>query len=337
MKRKLINSSQVVHAAICLLWLAGTLAVSAATEEKINRRFSVHPDGTLVVEVDFGSLDISTNATSEVVVDVWRKIGRSKKADEEAFLRDNPVTFSQDGDTVTIRAQHDSKVTQSWFSRVRNQNEAKYTITVPAQFNASLRTGGGGIAVADLTGETKAHTGGGGLSLSRLHGPIEGNTGGGGIHAADCSGAIKLNTGGGGVEVIGGSGSLNARTGGGGVTVRRFDGVADLKTGGGGIALENVTGKVEGSTGGGGIDLVLPTELAETVNVSTAGGGISVRVPETTAFNLDAHTSGGGVTSELPVTSPGKPVPGRLEGPVNGGGKAVVLRSGGGNIHLKKL
>jgi hypothetical protein len=28
---------------------------------------------------------------------------------------------------------------------------------------------------------------------------------------------------------------------------------------------------------------------------------------------------------------------GHLEGPVNGGGKSVQLRSGGGSIHLKKL
>jgi hypothetical protein len=28
---------------------------------------------------------------------------------------------------------------------------------------------------------------------------------------------------------------------------------------------------------------------------------------------------------------------GRLQGPVNGGGKVVELRSGGGSIHLKKI
>jgi hypothetical protein len=33
----------------------------------------------------------------------------------------------------------------------------------------------------------------------------------------------------------------------------------------------------------------------------------------------------------------GKMEEGRLQGPVNGGGKAVQLRSGGGSIHLKKL
>jgi hypothetical protein len=52
---------------------------------------------------------------------------------------------------------------------------------------------------------------------------------------------------------------------------------------------------------------------------------------------LDAKTSGGSVSTELPVTVVGEIEHGRLQGPVNEGGKSVQLRSGGGNIHLKKL
>ena len=52
---------------------------------------------------------------------------------------------------------------------------------------------------------------------------------------------------------------------------------------------------------------------------------------------LDAATSGGGVTSDLPVTVSGKIARDHLKGPVNGGGKPVVLRSSGGSIHVKKL
>src|SRR5512137_2124245 len=86
-----------------LLLFIGSVAAQAATEERIDQRFQVQPGGTVVVDVDFGSIDVSTKATSEVVVEVWRKIGRRKKADEEAFLRENPVAFTQEGNTVTIR------------------------------------------------------------------------------------------------------------------------------------------------------------------------------------------------------------------------------------------
>jgi hypothetical protein len=59
-----------------LLFLISAAAAQAATEEKLHQQYSAQPGGKVVVEVDFGSIDISTNATSEVVVDVWRKIGR---------------------------------------------------------------------------------------------------------------------------------------------------------------------------------------------------------------------------------------------------------------------
>src|SRR4051812_23246459 len=98
MKReKFINSALLValFGSIVLPSVSGT--ARAATEEQINKKFSVKPGGTVVVDIDFGSIEVSTNATSEVIVDVWRKVGRSSKSAEEQFLKDNPVKFSQDG------------------------------------------------------------------------------------------------------------------------------------------------------------------------------------------------------------------------------------------------
>src|SRR5438094_2631096 len=50
---------------IPLLLFAGWLAVSAETEEQINKRFAVHPSGKLVADVAFGSTDISLHAGSD--------------------------------------------------------------------------------------------------------------------------------------------------------------------------------------------------------------------------------------------------------------------------------
>jgi len=94
--------SLAVRIVPCLLFVV-SLAAQAATEEQINKRFTASPGGTVVVDVDFGSINVSTNAGSEVVVDVWRKVSRSSKSDEEKFLRDNPVKFDQEGGTVTIK------------------------------------------------------------------------------------------------------------------------------------------------------------------------------------------------------------------------------------------
>jgi DUF4097 and DUF4098 domain-containing protein YvlB len=318
-----------------LLLVLTALAAVAATEEQLNKRFTVQPEGKLVVDVDFGSIDVTTHGSGEVVVDVWRKITRRNKADEEKFLQDHPVTFSQDGNTVTVRSRRE-EVSQ-WSSSGRSRTEAKYTITVPAQFNAQLKTSGGGIAVSNLAGEVKANTSGGGLRFARLRGPLDGDTSSGGIHMTDCEGKLKIHTSGGGIDVGGGSGSLEGHTSGGSVRVKAFQGDAHVGTSGGGLAIENVLGQVEGSTSGGSVSGVLPSPLQGNVKLSTSSGGVTVVVPADAAFDLDASTSAGRVSSDLPVTVVGKMARDRLKGTVNGGGNSVVLRSSAGSIRLKKL
>jgi hypothetical protein len=315
--------------------LASCLTVGAETKEQINKSFGVQPGGKLVMDVDFGSIEITTNATGEVTIDVRRKVWRHNKADEEQFLQEHPVTMTQDGNTVTISSKGKNKNSHWWSGSQRT--EAKYTITVPAQFNAQVRTAGGGVTISDLTGEVKAGTSGGGFKFSRLHGNLNGETSGGSIRVADCEGTLKVNTSGGGIDVSGGGGSLDGSTSGGSVDVKDFHGPAHVETSGGGISLANVTGRVNGSTSGGSITARLSSETAEDVHFETSGGGVTVQVPESWAFNLDAATSGGGVSSDLPVTVVGKTERSSLKGSVNGGGKSMFLRTSGGSIHVKKL
>lgn len=324
----------VMKSILCLL-LVSSSAVLASTEEHIQKTFSLDPGGTLAVDVDFGSIDVVTNSSSEVAVDVWRKVTRSTKAAEEAFLRDNPVKLSQEGTTVTVRSRSSKKL--NWSSGWRNRNEAKYTLRVPARFSAQLNTSGGGISVSDLTGDVKTGTSGGGLRFARLHGPVDGKTSGGGIRINDCEGDITIETSGGGINVLGGSGTLKGHTSGGGVTVKEFAGPATVGTSGGGLTLEKIKGSLSGTTSGGPVQAVLVSPVAGPVTLSTSGGGVTVRVPENAAFNLDAASSGGGVICELPVTVQGKLEHSRIKGVVNGGGEPVTLRSSGGGIHVHKL
>ena len=315
---------------ISFLLLVTSCTALAATEEQFNKTFKVGSGGTLVVDVDFG-----TNAGSEVTLEVWRNITRGTKAKEEAYLSANPVKFFQEGNNITVRFHH--KETLGWFGHWRDRNEAKYTVHVPAQFNARLNSSGGAIAASDLKGEVKADTSGGGLRFTRVQGPISGDTSGGGIHVIDCEGVIKVNTSGGGIEVLGGSGTVEAGTSGGGITVKAFEGPASVDTSGGGITIENVGGKVKGETSGGPINVVLPSPVPGDVTLSTSGGGITVRVPETAGFNLNAETTGGRVSCELPVTVQGKIESDHLIGVVNGAGPTLKLETSGGGIHVKKL
>jgi DUF4097 and DUF4098 domain-containing protein YvlB len=312
-------------------------AALAATEEQTNKTFQVSPGGRLVVDVDFGSIDVTTNSTDAVTVNAWRKVTRGSAEEEQKFLSENPIIFVQDGNTVTVRAHSKVKEKFHWFGGLKNRNEGKYIIQVPAQFNAQLNTSGGGIAASDVTGEVKADTSGGGLQFARLHGPLNGDTSGGSIRVTDCEGPIKIDTSGGGIDVTGGSGTLNGDTSGGSITVKNFKGPASVDTSGGGITIENVRGMVKGDTSGGSIHAVLLSPLPGDVSLETSGGGVTVQVPVNAAFNLDAEATGGGVHCDLPVTVQGKRERDELKGPVNGGGPVVHLETSGGGVHVEKL
>jgi DUF4097 and DUF4098 domain-containing protein YvlB len=329
------NHSIIMKLTLFLLALTSCAAL-AVTEEQTNQTFRVTPGGTLIVDVDFGSIDVATNATDAVAVSVWRKVTRGSAAEEQQFLSDNPVVFVQEGNTVTVRSHAKVREMFHWFSGFRNRSEATYTVQVPARFDARLNTAGGGIAARDVTGEVKANTSGGGLRFERLHGPLNGDTSGGGIRVTDCEGPIKIHTSGGGIEVAGGSGSLDGDTSGGSVTVETFRGSVSVGTSGGGITIENVAGRVRGDTSGGSIHAALLSPVPGEVSLSTSGGGVTVRVPADAAFNLDAETSGGGVHCDLPVTVQGKLEHNRIKGTVNGGGPVVRLETSGGGIQVQK-
>lgn len=325
---------------LSLLWVAAlvgpALVVStyATTEERIQKSVAAPSGGSLVVDVDFGAVEVTTHGAKEVSIDVYRKVVRRSKSAEEEFLKDRPVVISAEDGIITIRSKPKTlrRISWDWGS-----NSAQYTIRVPAEFNARVNTAGGGIKLAGMEGEFTAHTAGGGLTFEGLTGPLEGNTSGGGVQVNHCKGTLKVSTSGGSISARGGAGTLSGSTSGGGVTVKDFQGPASVSTSGGSITVENVQAPVKASTSGGSVTARLPRWNGEEVKLSTSGGGIQVHLPENSPFNLDASTSGGSVNSELPVLVSGKVSRDKLQGPVNGGGNPVHLRSSGGSIAVKKL
>jgi hypothetical protein len=54
-----------------ILLLLTSCAAFAATEEQIKTNISGTAGSTLVVDVDLGSIEVTTNANLEVAVDAW--------------------------------------------------------------------------------------------------------------------------------------------------------------------------------------------------------------------------------------------------------------------------
>ncbi len=287
-------------AAIVSFAILTTLQSQAATTEEINRTLEVEPGGALIIRVDSGQIDVSGKSTSTVEIEISRSIGDSSKEKEENYVAKYPVTIEQDGDQITITQKGGKGSNGFWWFRKGPQIKARYTVSVPDEFNVDLKTSGGSINVHDLTGDVTVNTSGGSIGLEYLHGPTDAHTSGGSIVAERGSGDLKLHTSGGSLTVIAHDGNIN------------------------------------GHTSGGSIKAALLSRPTEDCSLSTSGGSIRVELPADTAVTLDASTSGGSVSSDFDVPGADPKKKNRLSGPINEGGPALHLRTSGGNIRINR-
>jgi DUF4097 and DUF4098 domain-containing protein YvlB len=327
------NSIPIMITRTILLLLIATATASALSEENINQQLDATPGGRLIVDVDFGTIDVSAGTDDNVAVSVHRKIDSNNEAQEKEYLAEAPVTVKKDGNTISVRARRQQKDRDlNWSGRCNM--DARYTIHVPKNFNSELRTGGGEIIGTELTGTMSADTSGGKLRFTHLRGPTGATTSGGSIELSGCEGAVKVDTSGGRIESVDGSGSLDAHTSGGSIVVRNFGGDTKVETSGGRLVFENVNGKITGRTSGGSISARLRSPVPGDVDLETSAGSIEVTVPPDAGLDVEAEASSGRVTSDLPFVGI-RTDREQMKGKINGGGRSLVLRSGAGSISIK--
>ena len=309
-----------------------SLGAAVASEENLSQQIDVAPGGKLVVDVDFGTVQVGVAADGKIDLDAHRMVEFGNDAKEKEYLAATPITVTKDGNVVTVRSRRkESSMNRTCgYSRMN----ASYTLHVPKKFDLDLRTSGGDIAAVDVSGNLKAHTSGGKLEFADLEGTLTADTSGGSIKVEGCRCPIEIKTSGGGISVVNSTGVLHAETSGGRIEVRNLVGDADLETSGGSLILEKIRGKLVGRTSGGSIHTSLPGEVAGDMRLQTSAGNIELAVPENAALEIEARTHVGKVTSELPLTTieSGRE---HLRGKLNGGGKSVVLETSAGNITLK--
>lgn len=321
-----------MHKSVALFLALSAPVAFGLTEQRVNENFDVPAGGKLIVDVDFGTVDVSGTSGGKVVVDAYRKIDASDEQREKEYFEDAPIVVTRDGNTVTVRARSKRERNQSWSGRINM--DGRYNVQLPRQFNVDLRTSGGSISVNDIKGEIKTNTSGGKLKFTQIEGPIDGRTSGGSIEMESCVGDSNVNTSGGSITVKGGRGRLDARTSGGSIAVRQYTGDTDVKTNGGALTLENISGKITGRTSAGSIDVSLADPVSADVNLDSSAGSINLAVPPKAGLDVDAKTSIGKIRTEIPMLAM-KSGDDRLQGTLNGGGKSVVLRASVGSITIK--
>lgn len=310
------------------------LSALAGVRDDINRSFDAKAGGKLVLEADFGDIVIRTQAGSKVDVRVLREAKTSSESKARELFDDYQVRFDQSGNVIDIRTEVPNR---NWNWNWSSGLDVRFEITVPSEFDLDLRTSGGDVEIADLRGDVEAATSGGDLTLGRVDGVVRVRTSGGDVSLKDVTGDVVAKTSGGDVHVGRVGGRVEARTSGGDIEVRGAAADLTVSTSGGDIDLYDIEGPVRASTSGGGITARLTKAPTEDSKLTTSGGSIDLYLAPGIGLDLDASTSGGRVSADVPVTIREMDGHSSIDGSVNGGGPAMVLRTSSGSIRIKSL
>lgn len=293
--------------AVLAIASVGTLA---GAESRIERNLKLEPNGRFLLEWDVGSVTLTGVASSGAKIVIT-----SERSDLESLYT---ITFQENPGSAGVTARRKDRGSFGIFNWGHGTS-LHFEVQVPTQTQTDLRTGGGGVEVSNLRGDSRLRTSGGSIGVSALTGRLDAATSGGPIRLREITGDTRINT------------------SGGPIVVESLEGSLDAHTSGGPIHVDRVTGHVEARTSGGPISVKFDRGNAHGGLLETSGGGISVAVERTANLEINASTSGGSVVTDLPIQRQGKVSNSSLQGTLGSGGQMLRLRTSGGSIHIGAL
>ena len=312
------------------LFAAGTV-IAKADEDVITRSFPVKAGGKLTLNVDRGSVHITTSDSDNVAVKITRELQRASAAEAKKVFEQHKIELSSTDNEVKVEAQNPQK--GFGFNNPFNRLKVDYTIAIPKKFDIDVKTAGGNIDVADLDGKAVVQTSGGNLTLGSINGALKAHTSGGHIVLARSEGDADVHTSGGDLRLGEIDGNLVAHTSGGQITLEKSKGSVKASTSGGNIRVKDAYGPVTAHTSGGNVSAQLNTQPTADCSLTTSGGNVDVLLASNLALNLNARTSGGRVHSDFPGTFNKEKT--KLTAQINGGGTALALETSGGNVSIR--
>lgn len=343
---------QLLTLALSAFSVIAANAQSGDDQPYVTKNFTNASLKELQVETSGGSISVAGGQSGGFKVEMyvkgngWNGNKELSKAEIEDRLEDYDILIGTEGSKVVATAKR--KNNGEWNEK-RNISIA-FKVTAPRNVATNLKTSGGSIKIASLTGDQNFTTSGGSLKIDDLNGVIRGRTSGGSIDVMRCAKDIELHTSGGSIraeelkgkielKTSGGSIQLNnmdgevlAHTSGGSIKGERIAGSLDAGTSGGSIRLAGVSGSIRAKTSAGGIDLEL-TSLGKFVDLSTSAGSVRVTMPLDKGVDLNLR----GNKVSIPLKNfDGSAEKDRVQGKMNGGGIPVTLSASAGSIYVNQ-
>lgn len=166
------------------------------------------------------------------------------------------------------------------------------------------------------------------------------HSGDGNITAENLNGKVILRSGDGDIRVSAGKGIFNIETGDGRVECSGIEGALQAETKDGGIRVDGVFTRVDLHTGDGSVDFDARngSKMDSGWSVRTGDGSVNLGLPDGFSADLDVHTGDGRITVDFPVTvESGLSLrQNAIRGKINGGGPVLEIKTGDGNVTLKR-
>jgi hypothetical protein len=336
MKQIILATAALAALALTTIFPATSATAALQAEGTIQRGFDVGAGGTLQVNADFGSIEVTTSDANRVEVTVTREVRDRYRDDAQQILAELQVDVSQSGNDVIVRAEASEEARDRWRDEYRNTPvQMRFAIRVPRVYNVDLETAGGSIEVSDLEGEVRSSTAGGSLTFGNIAGAVRARTAGGNITLEGSSGTADVRTSGGSITIGAVEGTVDAETSGGSIRIDRAGADVTAHTSGGSIEVEEVRGAIDASTAGGTVRATITEQPSRDCRLSTSGGSVIVTLAAGIAVNVDASSGGGGsVSSDFEVD--GRVRRTSIEGAINGGGPQLHLRTSGGSVRIRR-
>jgi DUF4097 and DUF4098 domain-containing protein YvlB len=323
-KHSSILAGIVVVALACLQ----PVPAAASSEGSFQRTLQVTGPVNLDLTTGSGSVHVRTGGSSQVEITGHIKATNWFGGDAEARVKQieaNPP-IQQSGNDIRIGHASDAELLHNI--------SISYELVVPAETQLHSHTGSGSQSVEGIRREIEIESGSGTLKISDIGDTVRAQTGSGGIEIDRIKGSVRTKAGSGSIRATDIAGGFEGHTGSGHITLEQTaSGSVRADTGSGGMELRGVHGSLEAEAGSGTI--TVEGNPTGSWNVHSGSGNIHLTLASDAGFDLDAHTSSGSISVSQPVTVQGSMGRKELRGKVHGGGVAVEVETGSGNIEIQ--
>jgi len=235
------------------------------------------------VVTEAGSVKVRGAAQSNLTYVLKKRVRAGSEEEARKLFSSFRIQAWSQGEVALFRGQFDSHYG-------RRQASVDFDISAPRSTAAvGAKTGGGSVAVNNISGSVAVETGGGSIQLDEVGGSASASSGGGSIELGNMGGNVSVETGGGSIRVKSAGGSVAASSGGGSIEVISARQAVSAETGGGSIRVQKCGAEVKVESGGGSLEI---GETGGAVIAETGGGSIRVWGAQ---GNVRAGSGGGSI------------------------------------------